>query len=47
MGEVLSPDLKSKAPPSKEELIDLAGVASDAGIGNVYIRTRRSGLERI
>jgi pyruvate-formate lyase-activating enzyme len=47
MGEVLSSDLKSKAPPSKEELIDLAGVASDAGIGNVYIRTRRSGLERI
>ena len=47
MGEVLSPDLKSVMPPTKDKLIDLAGVASDAGIGNVYIRTRRSGLERI
>ena len=47
MGEVLRKDLKSMKPPSKEKLIDLAGVASDAGIRNVYIRTRRSGLERI
>ena len=47
MGKVLSPDLKSVMPPTKDKLIDLAGVASDAGIGNVYIRTRRSGLERI
>jgi pyruvate formate lyase activating enzyme len=47
MGEVLRPDLKSKTPPTRDKLIDLAGVASEAGIGNVYIRTRRTGLERI
>lgn len=47
MGEVLHQDLKSKTPPTKEKLIDLAGVASDAGVRNVYIKTRRSGLERI
>jgi pyruvate formate lyase activating enzyme len=47
MGEVLHQDLKSRTPPPKEKLIDLAGVASDAGIRNVYIKTRRSGLERI
>ena len=47
MGEVLCPDLKSKTPPTKEKLIELAGVASEAGIRNVYIKTRISGLERI
>ncbi len=47
MGEVLCQDLKSKTPPTKEKLIELARVASEAGIGNVYIRTRRTGLERI
>ena len=47
MGEVLSQDLKSKTPPTKEKLIDLAGVASDAGVKSVYIKTRRTGLERI
>jgi len=47
MGEVLHPDLKSKKPPTKEKLIDLAGVASEAGIRTVYIKTRRTGLERI
>jgi pyruvate formate lyase activating enzyme len=47
LGEVLCPDLKSKTPPTKEKLIALAGVASEAGIKNVYIKTRISGLERI
>jgi pyruvate formate lyase activating enzyme len=47
MGEVLRSDLKSKKPPTKEKLIDLAGIASEAGIRNVYIKTRRTGLERI
>jgi pyruvate-formate lyase-activating enzyme len=47
MGEVLHQDLKSKTPPNKEQLIELAGVASEAGIRNVYIKTRRAGLERI
>jgi pyruvate formate lyase activating enzyme len=47
MGEVLHQDLKSKTPPTKEKLIDLAGVASDAGLKSVYVKTRRTGLERI
>ena len=47
MGEVLSQDLKSKTPPTKEKLIDLAGVASDMGLKSVYIKTRRTGLERV
>ena len=47
IGEVLSPDMKSRKPHTRETLVDLAGVASDAGMGNVYIKTRRSGLERI
>ena len=47
MGEILSPDMKSRKPPTRETLVDLAGVASDAGMVNVYIKTRRSGLERI
>jgi pyruvate formate lyase activating enzyme len=47
MGEVLSQDLKSKTPPTKEKLIDLAGVVLDAGLKRVYVKTRRTGLERI
>jgi len=47
MGEVLCPDLKSKTPPTREKLIELAGVASEAGVRNVYIKTRISGRERI
>jgi pyruvate formate lyase activating enzyme len=47
MGEVLSQDLKSKTPLTKEKLIALAAVASDAGVKRVYIKTRRTGLERI
>jgi hypothetical protein len=47
MGEVLSQDLKSKSPPTKEKLIDLAGVAADTGLKRVYIKTRRMGLERV
>jgi pyruvate formate lyase activating enzyme len=47
MGEVLSQNLKRKNPPTREKLVDLAGVATEAGIGAVYIKTRRLGLERI
>jgi hypothetical protein len=47
MSEVLRQDYKSRKPPIKEKLIALAGVASEAGIKNVYIKTRRTGLERI
>jgi pyruvate formate lyase activating enzyme len=47
MGEVLCQDLKSKKPPTKEQLIDLASVASSASLESVYIKTRRTGLERI
>ena len=47
MGEVLSMNLKSKKPPTREKLVDLAGLAIEVGIGAVYVKTRRSGLERI
>lgn len=47
MGEVLRQDYKSRKTPTKEKLIALAGVASEAGIKNVYIKTLRTGLERI
>lgn len=46
-GEVLSPRLKELAPPSKERLLELAEVALGEGLGNVYVKTREDGLERI
>ena len=46
-GEVLSPRLKELAPPTKERLMELAEVALGEGLGNVYIKTREDGLERI
>jgi len=46
-GEVLSPELKTKAPPKKEALIKLAQAAIEEGSDNVHIKTRFDGLERI
>ena len=46
-GDVLSPELKTKAPPKKEDLIRLARAAIEEGSDNVYIKTRFDGLERI
>jgi pyruvate formate lyase activating enzyme len=46
-GEVLSPRLKELAPPSKERLLELAEVALGEGLGNVYVKTREDGRERV
>ncbi len=46
-GEVLSPLLKSLSPPTRERMVELAKVAVDEGVGEVYIKTRKHGLERV
>lgn len=46
-GEVLSPRLRKLAPPSKERLVELAEAALGEGLGNVYVKTREDGLERV
>ena len=46
-GDVLSPELKEKEPPSRESLISLARAAIEEGLDNVHIKTRFEGLERI
>jgi len=47
LGDVLSPELKLKAPPEKEGLIKLARAAIEEGSDKVFIKTRFDGLERI
>ncbi len=46
-GEVLSPKLKVQPPPSRGRLMELAEVALDEGLEEVYIKTRELGLERV
>jgi len=46
-GDVLSPELKIKDSPKKEDLIRLARAAIEEGLNNVHIKTRFDGLERI
>ncbi len=47
LGDVLSPELKAKSPPSRERLMQLAEVALASGLENVSIKTRDMGLERM
>jgi pyruvate formate lyase activating enzyme len=47
LGEVLDPRLKAMHPPSRETMMALAGVATSTGLGNVFIKTRSHGLERV
>jgi pyruvate formate lyase activating enzyme len=47
MGEILIPELKMKPPPKKSTLENLANIASNIGLKEVYIKTRREGLERL
>ena len=47
LGDVLSPELKSRSPPEKEGLIKLARAAIEEGSDKVFIKTRFDGLERI
>ncbi len=44
---MLSPELKTEAPPEKEGLIKLAKAAIEEGSDKVFIKTRFDGLERI
>ncbi len=46
-GDVLSPELKASSPPTRERLFDLAEAALEEGVGNVYIKTREFGLEKV
>lgn len=46
-GEVLDPKLKMSEPPSRERMAELAFEAIQAGLRDVYIKTRRGGLEKI
>ena len=46
-GDVLDQELKVKDPPSRERMMELAGVAVAAGLKNVSIKTRKMGLERV
>jgi pyruvate formate lyase activating enzyme len=46
-GEILSPELKEMESPTRESLVELAAQVLDAGLEQVYIKTRFEGLERI
>ena len=43
----MDPELKSRNPPSRERMMELAEVALAAGLKNVNIKTRKMGLERM
>ena len=46
-GDVLSPELKALAPPTRERMVELAEMAFNEGVENVFIKTREFGLERV
>ncbi len=46
-GNVLDESLKALEPPTRERLMELGRVALEEGVGEVYIKTRRHGLERV
>jgi pyruvate formate lyase activating enzyme len=46
-GDILSPELKALAPPTREMMVELAETALDEGMENVFIKTREFGLERV
>ena len=45
--EVLDASLRNLRPTEKDLLISLAEIALEEGVADVYIRTRRGGIERI
>lgn len=47
LGDILDPKLKSTPPPSRKTMQKLAQVALAVGLKNVYIKTRKMGLERM
>ncbi len=46
-GNILDESLKALEPPTRERLMELGRVALEEGVGEVYIKTRRHGLERV
>lgn len=46
-GNVLDESLKALEPPTRERLMELGRIALEEGVGEVYIKTRRHGLERV
>ena len=46
-GNVLDESLKALEPPTRERLMELGRAALEEGVGEVYIKTRRHGLERV
>lgn len=47
LGDVLSPELKTRKPPSRELMMELAEVALSTGLENVGVKTRKLGLEMV
>lgn len=45
--DLLDPSFRRLRPPTRQELLELAQVALEEGLSNVYIRTREHGLERV
>ncbi len=45
--DLLDPSFKRVRAPTRQELLELAQVALEEGLSNVYIRTREHGLERV
>ena len=46
-GNILDESLKALNPPTRERLMELGRLALEEGVGEVYIKTRRHGLERV
>lgn len=46
-GNVLSPELKVKQPPTRAVMLKLGRAALEEGIEDVYIKTREHGLEKV
>ena len=46
-GDVLSPELKNKNRPTRDQMLTLAQAANETGLSPVYIKTRFEGLELV
>jgi len=46
-GEILDTQLKLKSSPTRKRMLELGKIVLEEGVVNVYIKTRREGLERI
>jgi len=46
-GNVLDESLKALEPPTRERMMELGRIALEEGVEEVYIKTRRHGLERV